>query len=371
MKRVIHFTRLRYFMIALSLAMIATGIAGYFVRGGFNLGIDFTAGLTEQVQIKPQAERVAIGRLREALAPLGKFDIQSVGNPRNQQFTIKVMAPSEDSTFQNRVESQISDLLTRAFGAGSFEIQSSDFVGPRYSQQLFGQTLSILLVALVLILIYTAFRFHFIYGAAAVICLVHDTLVMTGFIAVFRVEMNTTMIAAILTIIGYSLNDTIVIFDRVRENRMLMRDADLESIINTSITQSLSRTILTSLTTLLAVGAIFVFGSGTIKDFALALIVGIVVGTYSTVFIASPIALGWQRAVDRSRRRRDLQRFGRLAGVAPARAGEASVPEEAQRAELPQPVPAEAAVESRREPRRETTVTRVQPVRKKRRKKKK
>jgi preprotein translocase subunit SecF len=263
------------------------------------------------------------------------------------------------------MEDQLLQLLGETFGEENLEIQSSDFVGPRYSRELAGQTVSIVLVAMLLILIYTTFRFKIRYATAAVLCLIHDTLIMMGVIVVFRLEVTTVTVAAIMTIIGYSLNDTIVIFDRVRENQELMRDSDLAVILNTSITQSMGRTLLTSLTTLLAVATIFIFGTGDIKNFALSLMVGVVVGTYSTVFIASPIVLGWTRLSNRRRKRRDIQMYGRQTAIP---ADQARREEEA----------AQAAATGVKEidnkeaagPKAPVKVTRVQPSRKKKKKKK-
>jgi preprotein translocase subunit SecF len=371
MKRSINFLNLRFVMIAISLLLIAAGVAGYFLRGGFNLGIDFTAGLVQQIRIDPAAVRVDIAEVRDALSEIDGVNLQVVGPPAGQQFSVKVIAPGEDPDFQTRMENELSQLLGEAFGAENLEIQASDFVGPRYSRELAGQTVSIVLVAMLLILIYTAFRFKIRYATAAVLCLVHDTLVMLGVIAIFQLEVTTITIAAIMTIIGYSLNDTIVIFDRVRENQELMRDSDLEVILNTSITQSMSRTLLTSLTTLLAVATIFIFGTGDIKNFALNLMVGVVVGTYSTIFIASPIVLGWSRAVDRRRKRRDVQMYGRQA-AAPAvqvRREEAAV----AAAEAAEAAGTEAKETARKEPagpKAPVKVTRVQPSRKKKKKRK-
>ncbi len=390
MKRVILFTKVRALMIVSSLLLILAGGVGLYLKGGFNLGIDFTAGLSQQIQIKPQAAAARIEDVRSSLSGIGKLDIQTVGRPENQEFIIKVIAPADTKYFQERMENRILELLSESFGEGNVVIKQSDFVGPRYSQELVGQTISIILVALVLILLYTAFRFHFIYATAAVICLIHDVLIMFGVLAVFQFEVTTTTIAAILTIIGYSLNDTIVIFDRIRENRSLMRDADLEIIINTSITQSLGRTVLTSLTTLLAVAAIYVFGTGTIRAFALNLIIGVVVGTYSTVFIASPIVLGWQRLIEKRRKKRDVQKFGRMPSVpSKERLKEALPAESAPGITAPEPAkaheptkapePASQAREERagvrdeeaRKPGAKVSVTRVQPSRKKPGKKKK
>jgi preprotein translocase subunit SecF len=170
-------------------------------------------------------------------------------------------------------------------------VKGSDYVGPKFSAALSASAFLLVVVALVLILLYIWFRFKFAYAVSALTALVHDILIMLAFIAVARLEVSTTTIAAVLTIIGYSLNDTIVVFDRIRENTQVMAGSTTERIINKSITQSLSRTIMTSLTTLLAVIPLYIFATGGIKLFALNLIVGIVVGTYSSIFVASPVLM--------------------------------------------------------------------------------
>jgi len=361
MKRVINFLKARFVMIVISLLLIAGGVAGYFIRGGLNFGIDYTAGLVQQIRIDPAAGEVDIADLREALVEIEGLNLQVVGPPSLQQFTVKVIAPKEDRDFRIRMEDRLEELLGEAFGEENVETQSSDFVGPRYSKELAGQTISIVLVAMVLILIYTTFRFKIRYATAAVLCLIHDTLIMMGVVAVFQLEVTTTTIAAIMTIIGYSLNDTIVIFDRVRENQEIMRDSDLSVILNTSITQSMTRTLLTSLTTLLAVATIFIFGTGDIKNFALNLMVGVVVGTYSTIFIASPVVLGWSRLVDKRRRRQNVQKYGHHAAVPAAQAAR-------EEAALQESDAGQAVVESG--PKAPVKVTRVQHSRKKKKKKK-
>jgi preprotein translocase subunit SecF len=319
-KRVIDFIRLRWIFIGFSIFTMLAGVAGYVVNGGFNLSIDFTSGLAQQFRIDPSYTTAPIAQVRAVLAPLNRFDLQAVGNPQDQEFLVKVQAPAADSAFQARTETQIQDLLGRAFGASAVKIQSSDFVGPRYSSELATQTIWILLVAILGILIYAAFRFQFIYGAAAVLTTVHDALFMVAVTAIFRIEFTTTTVAALLTIIGYSINDTIVIFDRVRENKGLMRESDLGTILNTSITQTLGRTILTNTTVFLSIIALYVVGSGDIKNFALLMIVGIFEGTYSTIYVASPIVYMWTKANDRRRRARELAKYGRLVqGMAPAR----------------------------------------------------
>ena len=171
---------------------------------------------------------------------------------------------------------------------------------------------------------YILFRFRAAFAVGALLALIHDIAIMLGVLGTLQLEISTATIAAILTIVGYSLNDTIVIFDRIRENDTLMRDADAELVINTSMTQSLSRTVITSLTTLLAVLAIYIFSTSSIKTFALSLMIGVVVGTYSSMFVAAPTVLIWRQILARrsrpvapSRRHRGRQRGAQPAAIAP------------------------------------------------------
>jgi len=421
MRRVIKFTKYRFIMITISLVVIISGYTGLILRGGFNLGIDFKGGLTEQIQIAPVAftmfytgkgkaeviiakgetigqgggrldltitengdkktytfpftqyttlktladavkklrvikvdiktnpdfpsadiisldhnvditgKEVVINRIladnettfadisevRNVFTTLGKYSLQLVKNPKDQEFIVRVEANDNDKEFRQNTEKKIYDLLSAKYGSEQVIVKKTDFVGPRFSRDLAKQTISLTTVALALILIYISFRFKVIYAVAAIFALVHDVSVMLGVIGTFQLEVTTATIAAVLTIIGYSLNDTIVIFDRIRENVGLLRDEELASIIDTSVTQSLSRTLMTSLTTLLAVAAIYFFGTGSIKLFAFNLIVGIFVGTYSSIFIASPILLEWQNMVVRRKRRRDETKYGVKSNVIP------------------------------------------------------
>ena len=318
MRRVYNFIGARWVFITLSIVLITAGLGFFIAFGGFNYSIDFTPGLNEQFKVDPAASEATIAEVRRVLGPVGRFDLQEVGSPAEQQFVVKVLARDAGPDFQSRTESQIMQLLEGAFGAGSVTVQSSDFVGPRYSSELATQTVWILLVAVILILIYAAFRFKFVYGMAAVLCLVHDALFMLAVNAVFRLEFSTTTVAAVLTIIGYSINDTIVIFDRARENRGLMPNADLKTILNTSISQTLGRTVLTSFTVFLSIIALVVLGKGDIKNFAILMLVGIFEGAYSTIFIASPIVYMWTMGNEKRRRAHDLSKYGR--GLAPAAA---------------------------------------------------
>jgi preprotein translocase subunit SecF len=292
MRKVIEFTKLRWVMLVISLVVIAGGIAGTIALGGFNLGIDFQAGLSQRVTIGGAPGTVTAEDVRETLAPIGSVQVQTLGDPANQEFMIRIRDTGEIEDFSTVMARRILESLRSEYVSVA-ELETA-YVGPRLSGDLTQQVFLLTTVALALILIYIWFRFRLAYAVSSIAALVHDVLVMLGFIGLAQIEVSTATIAAVLTIIGYSLNDTIVIFDRIRENEGIMRDSSMELIVNTSITQSLSRTLITSLTTLLAVLAIFIFTTGSIRDFALNLIVGIAVGTYSSVFVASPILLAWR-----------------------------------------------------------------------------
>jgi preprotein translocase subunit SecF len=304
--KTIQFTRIRFVMIAFSVLLIAAGIAGTVLQGGFNLGVDFQAGLSLRVEIDDS--NASIETVRTALSEMDGVQVQTIGGADDRQFTVRVRDDGETESFSTVMGARLTDSLEEAFGAGSVTELESNFVGPRFSEDLTQNTILLISLAMALILLYIWFRFKLGYAAASITALLHDVAFMLAFIGVFQIEVSAATIAAILTIIGYSLNDTIVIFDRIRENETLMRESSFEGIINSSVTQSLSRTLITSLTTLLAVSAIYIIATGQVQSFALNLIVGVLVGTYSSVFVASPVLLGWRRA---SRRRAAKKEAGR------------------------------------------------------------
>lgn len=296
MDKVYNFTRLRFVMLAMSIILIAVFWIGTFLQGGFNFGIDFQAGLNQRVKIAATSD-ISEGDVKDALAGIQSLQVQSVGNAQDNEFMIRVGVDEAVDNFQSVAKADILSKLEAAFGKGSIEIRSSDFVGPRFAGSLTSQTIFLTAFALLLILVYIWIRFKLNYAVSAIAAIFHDVLFLLGFIGIFQIDFSTATIAAVLTIIGYSLNDTIVIFDRIRENTKIVKSKSFEEIINISISQSLSRTIITSLTTLIAVVAIFLLATGSIKLFALNLIVGIVVGTYSSMYIASTILLGWHNNV--------------------------------------------------------------------------
>ena len=312
MSKVIQFTKLRFVMIVLSVLVIATGLAVTVVRGGLNLGVDFAAGLDQRVLI--DEDGVEADDLREALSAVGDVLVVPIAADGPAQFTVRVGDDGSIENFQQVVGDQVIETLESEFGPGNVELLESAYVGPRFAGDLASQAAWLIAGAIALILAYIWFRFRFGYALSAIAALVHDVSFMLVFLGAFQIEVSTATVAAVLTIIGYSLNDTIVIFDRIRENETLLREAPFATVVNTSITQSLSRTLITSLTTLLAVSAIYVFATGGIQNFALALMVGVAVGTYSSVFVASPVLLQWQTSSESRRRRNEARRYGSGSG---------------------------------------------------------
>ena len=236
------------------------------------------------------ANAVAIDQVRAALSSLGNVQVQTVGADADQVFQVRLGTNEGDT--QSSMEKSVSDNLSNTFTADGFVVLESNFIGPKFSQSLISGSILAVFAALVLILLYVWIRFRVAYALSSIIALTHDVLLLLGFIALFNFEVSSTTIAAVLTIIGYSLNATIVIFDRVRENSGLLKDKPLNEIIEHSVTQTLSRTILSSLTTVLAVLPLAILSSGSIQLFAVEMIFGIVIGTYSSNFIA-PSFLYW------------------------------------------------------------------------------
>jgi len=234
------------------------------------------------------ASYVTIDEMREALG--NDAQVQVVGEAHRQVFQLRLA--NDENLSEEAISTSVSSSLKTRFGEDSVVILQSDFVGPKYSSNLVSGSILIVVVAIVLILLYIWFRFKLAYALAAIITLVHDTFVLIGFIVLFRLEVSTTTIAAILTIIGYSLNNVIVIFDRVRENRPLLKDLSLQQLIDTSVSQSLTRTLFSSLTTVLAILPLAILASGAIQLFAIEMVFGIVIGAYSCNFLA-PALLLW------------------------------------------------------------------------------
>jgi len=194
----------------------------------------------------------------------------------------------------NGVNAQVLDALKQSAVVAPYQVRGFDLVGPKVGAELRTQALNATLLALAGMLVYIAFRFEFAYGLAAVIAVFHDTIITIGLFSIFDKEISLTVIAALLTLVGFSMNDTIVVFDRIRENLPSMRKEKFETVVNASINQTLSRTILTSGLTFITAAALWIFGGAVLNGFSFALVVGIIVGTYSSIFIASPILIWWR-----------------------------------------------------------------------------
>ena len=386
--KLIRFSKAFVPAVVVSAAVIITGIAGFVVKGGFNLGVDFQAGLIQEVQFAPAAfeltysgrgnaavsmtrnqldivlsganitneshtfpfaqyrtlgdllaglsaiegltataaapetadssllvqsayadpkltpdtphiihylpsglSPVQIEDVRGALSPLGTVAVQVLGQPEDRRFMIRM----EDAGAETVPAEKVVATLEEKFGENGVAVTRSDFVGSRFSKQLQSQAGLLFLLTLVLILVYASFRFKPQYAIGAVLAIAHDALVMVAFICWTRMEFNTMTIAAILTILGYSINDTIVVFDRIRETRAIYPDIPFEDALNRSLSETLGRTIITTVTTMLAVLSLFIFTQGAMKDFALALLAGMISGVYSTIFIASSFVCFWER----------------------------------------------------------------------------
>lgn len=409
MKKIVRFSKGFLPAAIVSLILAISGIVGYIVKGGFNLGVDFQAGLMQEIRFAPPAFGLtwsgqgnaaisfdrgvlsvivsgagvegktysfppeeyptlaalteALGQIeglglssltaladtgintqwliqsawgnsqlgstpyvvhylnpdnetvvniedvRDALTSLGRsVSVQQLGNASDQHCLIRVIFEESDGDEEEggqKISSgQIMALLETSFGGDNLVVIRSDEVAERFSKDLTNQAGILLVLTLALILIYASIRFKPQYAVGAVTAIIHDALVIVAFIVWTRMEFNTTTIAAILTILGYSINDTIVIFDRIRETRRIYPDDAFVDILNRALSETLGRTIITTATTMLAVVSLYIFTSGSMKDFALALLVGMISGVYSTIFIASGLVNFWDRQKTRRAKKR-------------------------------------------------------------------
>ena len=274
----INFTGMRKPALILSVILMIASI-GSLIVNGLNLGVDFTGGTVIEVGYKEAAD---VDKIREALTE-ANFDasVQHFGTAKDVLIRI---APHEGEE-RAKIGDAVFSILKSA--NADVELRRVEFVGPQIGDELRDDGGTAMLLALAGILVYVTLRFEFRFSVGAIIALIHDVVITVGVFSITRIEFDLTILAAILAIIGYSLNDTIVVFDRVRENFFKLRKASAEESINMSINQTLSRTIVTSLTTLLVLSALFYFGGKIIHGFSFAMIIGVIVGTYSSIFVAS------------------------------------------------------------------------------------
>ncbi len=262
---------------------------------GFNWGIDFKGGVEVQVRFD---KKVPISEVRNAISK--KFSGANVTTFGSSDILIRLSVKNVTGDIQKSIGQEIKNLLAPL---GKVEIRRVDIVGAKVGNELREKGLKALLFAIIGILIYVSFRFEWRFALASVLALFHDTIISMGAVSLFNIEVNLDVLAAILTLMGYSLNDTIVVFDRIREEVKNTKLNDLATIINIAISKTLSRTVLTSLTTFFVVLTLFLFGGEIIKPFSFTLLVGIIVGTYSSIFIASPLLMWLGFRVDEYRKK--------------------------------------------------------------------
>ncbi|MDQ2975876.1 MAG: protein translocase subunit SecF [Acidobacteriota bacterium] len=323
----------RRIFIAISILLMLAGLSSAIFRqwkhpGGteaFHLGVDFKGGtvVTARFKQRPSAEAI-----RDALVKSGAPE--AVIQPVTDKPDVALIKLPLEGGGSEESQAQVEQGRTRVKNAlnqfgpegDAYEIIGTDAVGAVAGAQLRNKAIAVTLAALVGILLYIAFRFEWTYGAAAVIAVFHDVLVTLGFFSIFQWEVSLTVIAALLTLVGFSVNDTIVIFDRIRENRRLHRRDSLYKVTNDSINQTLSRTVITSGLVFLSVLSMVLFGGEVLRGFSLALLIGVVFGTYSSVAIASPIMVWWEQRLDSAKRsaltatNRPAQKVARVANTA-------------------------------------------------------
>ncbi len=291
----IDFLKIKKYAYIFSFIIVIGSIALMFTKG-FNLGLDFTGGTSIQVKFK---NPVNIGELRKLLTSVGLGDalIQEIGTEK-VEYEIRVSVKKGSST---EILRKVKEALNEKF-KDKYEIRKVEFIGSIVGEELRKASIYSIVAVLLAILIYVGYRFEPIFAVASVVPLFHDAIITMGVFSLLGMEVNLSVIAAILTVLGYSLNDTIIIFDRIRENIRLRGKRDLVKLINRSINENLSRTIITSGTTLFAVITLYLFGGESLKGFSFALLIGVIVGTYSSIYVAAPLIIELERMLRGNRK---------------------------------------------------------------------
>ncbi|EAB5310545.1 protein translocase subunit SecF [Campylobacter jejuni] len=307
-KKIYDFMRMRFAAISLSFILFFGSIYLLWDRG-LQYGIDFSGGTLVQLKYENAAP---ITQIREILEKQGTFQNLSVTEfGSNEEVTIRFLGSNDNVS--NDIGEHISTLLK---DTGKFEVRRADVVGPKVGDELRNKGFMAIAVSLIAILIYIALRFEWRFALAAIISEIHDVVITLGAISLFKIDVNLDTLAAVLTVLGYSLNDTIIIFDRIREGNKTSKKTELAPIINESVSATLSRTVLTSGLTLATVVILYFFGGEMIQGFSLALIVGIIAGTLSSIFVASPTLLWFKfsvlefrnKEIEKAKRKQDKER---------------------------------------------------------------
>jgi preprotein translocase SecF subunit len=297
MEKTIKFMEYRFISYAITVALFALFIAGTVMRGGFNWGIDFVGGVKV---IAGFNSPVAVSSIRDAMRTAGiNAEVQQFGEATQNQFVISTRltaadrnAPGTSVSGQGSAQ-RVQSALTQNFPGVT--ISSTEEVGPAIGDYLKKSAVYLILWCVVIMALYLAFRFEYRFSITAMIALLHDVVLSFLFLGMMGVEINIPIVAGILTIFGYSINDTIIVYDRIRENLDVMAKQSIKDIVNRSISQTLNRTILTVFTTLLAVFCLYMIGEDVINDFALLLLFGFALGVFSTFGVASPLIYEWNR----------------------------------------------------------------------------
>ena len=298
------FMRRRRWAFLFSLLIIVPGLISMLARGGLRLGVDFTGGTQIEVQLNAKSadsRSVPIGDVRAAVAAAGHDDraIQKAGGGEVNDFLIHVQEGAGGTSAGQHISESIVQELRERFPDHEVELRGIQSVGPKIGSELRSAAIQAVLASILLILVYVAFRFEFRFGVATILAAGHDVLFILGLFSLSNKEMNLTVIAAFLTLVGYSVNDTIVVFDRIREELKLRQKREAyEVIVNSAINKTLSRTLLTGVTTLIVLASLFFAGGEVLHDFSWVLLLGIVVGTYSSIFVAAPLLVEWQKRAD-------------------------------------------------------------------------
>ncbi len=284
----IDFLKIKKFGYILSIFMVGISLA-LIIFKGFNFGLDFTGGTAIQVRFEKPVET---GEIRKALKTVNLEDsmIQEIGTKKTD-YEIRISLKKGSST---KVYNEVKKALDQFFN-GKYKILKLDYIGGVIGEELRKASIYSILAVMIAILIYVGYRFEPVFAVGAVVPLFHDALITLGIFSAFSIELDLSVIAAILTVLGYSLNDTIIVFDRIRENIKIRGKKNILMLVNQSINENLARTIITSGTTLFSVLALYLFGGASLKNFSLALLIGIIVGTYSSIYVASPIVVDFER----------------------------------------------------------------------------
>ncbi|WP_334128979.1 protein translocase subunit SecF [Sneathiella sp.] len=282
----VPFIRMRLIAFAIS-AVLILGSAGAFLTVGLNKGIDFEGGILMEVGLEKAPD---LASMRSSLGNLGIGSVALQTFGRETDILIRAERQPGEAAAQEAAVEKIKQQLTADYGE-NVSLRRVEFVGPKVSGELIIVAVQAVILSMIGMLIYIWLRFEWQYSVAAIIGLLHDVIITVGMYTLTRIEFNLTSIAALLTIVGYSINDTVVIYDRIRENVRRYKKMPMAEMINLSLNETLSRTTMTGVTTLLALGALYFFGGEVIRGFAFAMIVGVVIGTYSSIFVCAPILL--------------------------------------------------------------------------------